>query len=83
MLELLYATGLRVSELCRLGVGDLKPGPWGSADYRQGNKQRLVPVGKEAIRAVEDYLANGRRRFDQKGRARPALLIKRARPFAR
>jgi integrase/recombinase XerD len=53
MLQLLYATGLRVSELCPTG---------------KGNKQRLVPAGREAIRAVEDYMKNGR----------PALLRGRA-----
>ena len=56
MMELLYASGLRVSELCKLGIGDL------DLDYQvlrttgKGNKQRLVPVGKAAILAVRAYL---------------------------
>jgi integrase/recombinase XerD len=60
MLELLYATGLRVSELCRLGLGDCPLDPAIVRTMGKGNKQRLVPVGKEAIAAVEDYLKNGR-----------------------
>jgi len=64
MLELLYAAGLRVSELCRVGVGDLDLAYGILRTMGKGGKQRLVPVGKSAIRAVEAYLAN----------ARPALL---------
>jgi integrase/recombinase XerD len=74
MLELLYATGLRVSELCRLGVGDLNLDLGVLRTTGKGNKQRLVPVGKEAVRAVEDYLANGRGAL-LKGRASRYLFI--------
>ena len=74
MLELLYATGLRVSELCRLGLGDLQAGSGLSADHRQGNKQRLVPVGEPALAAVEAYLATGAARL-LKGRASRYLFV--------
>ena len=60
MIELLYACGLRVSELCRVGVGDLDARSGYVRATGKGNKQRLVPVGKEAIQAVERYLAEGR-----------------------
>jgi integrase/recombinase XerD len=60
MIELLYASGLRVSELCRLGIGDLNRDLGVLRTTGKGNKQRLVPAGKEAIRAVEAYLAGGR-----------------------
>jgi integrase/recombinase XerD len=60
MLELLYATGLRVSELCRLGSRDLDCGMGYLRTTGKGNKQRLVPVGASAIAAVEKYLACGR-----------------------
>ena len=60
MLELLYATGLRVSELCRVGMGDLDLQYGILRTMGKGSKQRLVPAGKPAIRAVEEYLANGR-----------------------
>ncbi|HMD76506.1 MAG TPA: site-specific tyrosine recombinase XerD [Terracidiphilus sp.] len=74
MLELLYATGLRVSELCRLGVGDVNLDLGVLRTTGKGNKQRLVPVGKDAVRAVEDYLANGRGAL-LKGRASRYLFI--------
>ena len=60
MLELLYATGLRVSELCRVGLGDLNLEMGVVRTTGKGNKQRLVPVGKEAIGAVREYLESGR-----------------------
>jgi integrase/recombinase XerD len=74
MLQLLYASGLRVSELCHVGMGDL--------DFRmgiirtlgKGNKHRLVPVGNEAIKAVEDYLENGRPKL-LKGRSSKYLFV--------
>ena len=60
MLELLFATGLRVSELCRLAVGDVDLSFGVVRTTGKGNKQRLVPVGKAAIQAVEKYLTGGR-----------------------
>jgi integrase/recombinase XerD len=60
MLELLYASGLRVSELCRLGVSDLNLEMGVLRTTGKGNKQRLVPVGKEAIQSVREYLKDGR-----------------------
>jgi integrase/recombinase XerD len=60
MLELLYATGLRVSELCRLGLGDCNLDLAIVRTTGKGNKQRLIPAGKDAIRAVEAYLKDGR-----------------------
>jgi len=73
MLELLYATGLRVSELCRVGVGDLnREGVLRTMG--KGNKQRLVPVGREAIQAVESYLQAGRGAL-LKGRASRYLFV--------
>lgn len=68
MLELLYATGLRVSELCSLRVSDLESDLGVLRVTGKGNKQRLVPVGRSALGAVRDYL-------DQ---ARPLLLKGRA-----
>jgi len=74
MIELLYASGLRVSELCRVGIGDLD-GRMGYVRVTgKGNKQRLVPVGREAIRAVERYLAEGRAAL-LKGRASRYLFV--------
>src|ERR1017187_7693289 len=60
MLELLYATGLRVSELCRLGLGDCNLHMAIVRTTGKGNKQRLVPAGRDAMQAVGTYLEAGR-----------------------
>ncbi|MGO4883358.1 MAG: site-specific tyrosine recombinase XerD [Bryobacteraceae bacterium] len=60
MIELLYATGLRVSELCNLGVADLNLELGVLRATGKGRKQRMVPVGKEALAAVRAYLETGR-----------------------
>ena len=74
MLELLYATGLRVSELCRVGVGDLNLEMGVLRTTGKGEKQRLVPAGKEAIQAVRAYLEKGRVAL-LKGRASRYLFV--------
>jgi integrase/recombinase XerD len=60
MLELLYATGLRVSELCRLGKSDVDLSLGYLRTTGKGNKQRLVPVGNSALQAIEAYVKTGR-----------------------
>jgi len=74
MLQLLYATGLRVSELCRVGTGDLNLEVGVLRTTGKGNKQRLVPAGRAAIRAVEAYVKNGRPAL-LKGRASRYLFV--------
>ncbi|PWU04890.1 MAG: site-specific tyrosine recombinase XerD [Terriglobia bacterium] len=74
MFELLYASGLRVSELCRLGLRDLNLDLGVLRTTGKGNKQRLVPVGKSAVLAVREYLANGRPAV-LKGRASRYLFV--------
>jgi integrase/recombinase XerD len=74
MIELLYATGLRVTELCRLGLGDLDLDYGVVRTTGKGNKQRLVPVGKAAAQATDEYLRNGRSRL-LKGRASRHLFV--------
>jgi integrase/recombinase XerD len=60
MLELLYATGMRVSELLNVRWGDFEPNVGIVRCVGKGNKERLIPVGKSALRAVESYLQHGR-----------------------
>ena len=74
MLELLYASGLRVTELCRLGLRDLNLEMGVLRTTGKGNKQRLVPVGKPAVLAVRAYLEAGRPAL-LKGRASRYLFI--------
>jgi len=74
MLEFLYATGLRVSELCRVRVSDLERNMGFVRVVGKGNKHRIVPVGKVALGAVEDYLTSARPQL-LKGRASPYLFV--------
>jgi integrase/recombinase XerD len=71
ILEMLYGTGLRVSELISLRVADVNLEEGAVRTTGKGNKQRIVPAGKHAISAVERYLAA----------ARPALLRSRQAPW--
>jgi integrase/recombinase XerD len=74
MLHLLYATGVRVSELIKLRISDVDALEGTVRVIGKGNKQRLVPVGKEALRALEVYLEQQRPRL-LKGRTSPYLFV--------
>ncbi|EKS1843280.1 site-specific tyrosine recombinase XerD [Cronobacter muytjensii] len=60
MLEVLYATGLRVSELVGLTMSDVSLRQGVVRVIGKGNKERLVPLGEEAIYWLEHYLTHGR-----------------------
>jgi integrase/recombinase XerD len=60
MLELLYATGLRASELVSLKIKDLNLEDGFLLCLGKGGKERLVPIGESAVRAVRKYLDNAR-----------------------
>ncbi len=74
MIELMYSTGLRVSELCGLRVSDLQMEPGCLRCIGKGNKERLVPVGKRALEAVQTYL-RGARQALARGVASPYLFL--------
>jgi integrase/recombinase XerD len=74
MLEFLYATGLRVSELCQVRISELERNMGVVRVVGKGNKHRIVPVGKSALAAVERYLGDGRPGL-LKGRASPYLFV--------
>ena len=61
MLEVLYACGLRVSELTQLGLSNLYLDIGFVKVVGKGNKERIVPIGDEAIKYIELYLKGGRR----------------------
>ena len=71
MLEVLYATGLRVSELVKLKVADLQLDAGVVRCLGKGNKERVVPLGRKSIASLEDYLRRGR----------PALTKRRTTPY--
>ncbi len=60
MLELLYATGLRVSELVGLALARVNPRQGVVRVLGKGGKERLVPMGEEALVSLEAYLRDGR-----------------------
>ncbi len=66
LLELLYATGCRASEISHLHVRDMHLAERYCKCYGKGNKQRLVPLGRQAVTAIQEYL----------DRERPALAAR-------
>lgn len=60
MLETLYATGLRVSELVSLRLEEIHPEASYLLTRGKGGKERVVPLGRSAIRWLQNYLAKGR-----------------------
>lgn len=60
MLEVLYASGLRVTELISLRLEQINPRQGVLRTFGKGNKERLVPLGDEAMHWLERYLRQGR-----------------------
>ncbi|MGW3811435.1 tyrosine-type recombinase/integrase, partial [Micromonospora sp. NPDC005113] len=60
LLELLYATGVRISEACGLDVGDVDHGRRVIRVFGKGGRERSVPYGVPAQRALDDWLRRGR-----------------------
>ncbi|HTZ32223.1 MAG TPA: site-specific tyrosine recombinase XerD [Methylomirabilota bacterium] len=79
MLEVLYSSGLRVSELIGLRVMDLDRAVGCVRCIGKGDKERIVPVGKKATALVEKYLREARPKLLGKGAAAnsPALFLNR------
>lgn len=67
LVETLYSCGLRVSELCKLRIGDIHPNEGFLKVFGKGRKERLVPMSASAIEAIEQYLASGDRPIAKTG----------------
>lgn len=88
ILELLYATGMRVSELVGLSLGDLDLDEGVARVFGKGAKERIVPFGGPARRALADWLGRGRpafvpERWARRGDAEALFLGRRGRRLGR
>lgn len=79
LLELLYGTGARVSEVCALDVDDIRPvlddPDLGLRLIGKGDKERIVPLGSYAAKAVDAWLIRGRPAWAEISNGEHALLL--------
>ena len=83
ILELLYGGGLRVGEICALRVEDLQLEAGWAQVRGKGDKERIVPLGRSAVEALERYLAQGRPELARAGVQRALFLSVRGKPLTR
>lgn len=83
MLELLYAAGLRVSELIHLDVNAVQLGEGYLIARGKGNKERVVPIGSHAVEWIKTYLAQARPALLGGRTARALFVTHRGGPFSR
>jgi len=82
VLELAYASGLRLAELRGLRLEQLHLEAGFITVIGKGNKERVTPVGKKAVAAIEKYLASGRPKLVTARSPANVFLTKRGTPFA-
>lgn len=83
MLEVLYGSGLRISELASLRRAEVNRDEGFLICRGKGGKERIVPVGRSAGEAIGRYLAEVRPRLDPEGTREELFLSRRGRPFTR
>jgi integrase/recombinase XerD len=84
MLEILYSSGLRVSELTDLKIGNVYPDIGFLRVIGKGNKERLVPVGRDALRYLKIYLEEKRNEIEPvKGNEQYVFLNRRGKKLSR
>ncbi|MGQ4599483.1 site-specific tyrosine recombinase XerD [Nocardia sp. R6R-6] len=79
LLEMLYSTGARISEMVGLDVDDLDIAERSVVLRGKGGKQRMVPIGRPALAAVDGYLVRGRPLLASRGKANAGALFLNAR----
>lgn len=75
LLELLYACGVRVSELLGLKVSDLFFNEEIIRVFGKGSKERLVPVGRSAVKRIKEYLIKSRSMLEKKHKSENFLFL--------
>ncbi|PEG55548.1 site-specific tyrosine recombinase XerD [Mycolicibacterium diernhoferi] len=75
LLEVLYSTGARISEAVGLDVDDVDTESRSVLLRGKGGKQRLVPIGRPAVSALENYLVRGRPGLASRGKGTPAIFL--------
>ena len=83
IVELLYGGGVRVSELVGLAVEDVSLDQGQMLVRGKGDKERIVPIGEPAVRALREYLELGRSRLLRKSNVRQVFLSRRGQPLTR
>jgi len=77
MLELLYASGMRVSELVSLNVGDVDLENGYVRCFGKGNKERVIPIYEQAVLVLKDYLEKARPQLGPKDNEKALFLNRR------
>ena len=75
LLELLYSTGSRISEAVGLDIDDIDTQARSALLHGKGGKQRLVPVGRPAVQALDAYLVRGRPELARRGLGTAAIFL--------
>ena len=74
LVEVLYGTGIRVSELCGLNLEDVDRTRNTLNVYGKGDKQRVVPIGIPAMKSIDNYISNARSEFISDNSAQALFL---------
>ena len=83
LFELMYGSGLRVSEICALPMNAIDPEEGFARIFGKGSKERVVPVGRHACLAIRNYLHGGRPQLMKDGTGGELFLSMRGRGISR
>ncbi|MDG1138200.1 MAG: site-specific tyrosine recombinase XerD [Opitutales bacterium] len=83
LFELMYGSGLRVSEICQLPMNAIDTDEGFARVFGKGSKERVVPVGKHASEAIRNYLHGGRTHFVKDGTGGELFLSMRGKAISR
>jgi integrase/recombinase XerD len=75
LLEVLYSTGARISEAVGLDIDDVDTESRSVLLRGKGGKQRLVPIGRPAVSALDNYLVRGRPELALRGKGTPGIFL--------